>query len=199
MDTRKIPIQNFQHLRTPNTPSDGGPTLQLHVDPKAKLIAVHKFILVPLLWQQEVKASRTEFQTGGPGGCSSGRIGYLVLSNVLDTEENGESQRSVDMQVLNKHAVRFSRQRWCLLGPRRQSTILGMDIIVPIHLTTFITQWGARCKTCPQGYAASQNRYTKRFEEIVIDFPNKTKCIDNTCLRTDTLEESFQTSRNENR
>ena len=34
-----------------------GPSLELHVDPEAKPIAVHKPIPVPLHWQQEVKAS----------------------------------------------------------------------------------------------------------------------------------------------
>ena len=59
-------------------------------------------------------------------------------------------------------------------------------------LTTFITQWGQyRYKTCPQGYAASQDGHTRRFNDIVNDFPNKTKCIDNICLWADTLEESF--------
>ena len=60
------------------------------------------------------------------------------------------------------------------------------------HLTTFSTPWGRyRYKTCPQGYAASQDGYTRRFDEIVSDFPNKTKCIDDTCLWADTLEESI--------
>ena len=34
-----------------------GPPLELHVDPEAKPIAIHKPIPVPLHWQQEVKAS----------------------------------------------------------------------------------------------------------------------------------------------
>ena len=60
------------------------------------------------------------------------------------------------------------------------------------HLTTFITPWGRyRYKTCPQGYAASQDGYTRRFDEIVNDFSNKTKCIDDQCLWADTLEENF--------
>ena len=46
-------------------------------------------------------------------------------------------------------------------------------------------------QTCPQGYATSQDGYTRRFDEIVNDFPNKTNCIDDTYLWADTLEESF--------
>ena len=60
------------------------------------------------------------------------------------------------------------------------------------HLTNFITPWGRyRYKTCPQGYASSQDGYTRKFDEMVNDFPNRTKCIKDTCLWADTLEESF--------
>ena len=57
LDTRQIPIQHFQHLRMPNTPSDGGPAVGTPRRPRSKPIAVHKPIPVPLHWQQEVKES----------------------------------------------------------------------------------------------------------------------------------------------
>ena len=60
------------------------------------------------------------------------------------------------------------------------------------HLTTFITPWGSyRYCSTHQGYIASGDGYTRRFDEIVADFPNKTKCIDDTCIRGDTIEECF--------
>ena len=60
------------------------------------------------------------------------------------------------------------------------------------HLTTFITPWGRyRHKTAPQGYIASGDGYTQRYDEIVSDIPNKTKCVDDTLLWADSLEESF--------
>ena len=40
-------------------------------------------------------------------------------------------------------------------------------------------------KTCPRGYSVSQDVYTRRFDEIVNDLPNKTKCIDETCVWAD--------------
>ena len=46
-------------------------------------------------------------------------------------------------------------------------------------------------KSFPQGYALSQDGNTRRFDEIVNDFPNSTKCIVGICLWADTLEESF--------
>ena len=60
------------------------------------------------------------------------------------------------------------------------------------HLTTFITPWGRyRYKTAPQGYIASGDGYTRRYDELVSDIPNKTKCIDDVLLWSDSIEESF--------
>ena len=60
------------------------------------------------------------------------------------------------------------------------------------HLTTFIAPWGRYgYRTTPQGYIASSDGYIRRFDEIVSDFPNKTKCIDDTCMWADSIEECF--------
>ena len=60
------------------------------------------------------------------------------------------------------------------------------------HLTTFITPWDRyRYKTASQGYIASGDAYTRRYDEIVADIPNKTKCVDDVLLWADSIEESF--------
>ena len=60
------------------------------------------------------------------------------------------------------------------------------------HYTTFITPWGRyRCCTAPQGYIASGDGYSRRFDEIVAEVPDKTKHIDDTLLWADNLEHSF--------
>ena len=92
------------------------------------------------------------------------------------------------MHVLNKDAVRETHHTQ---SPFHQATLVPAGTkktitdawngyhSVPIrekdpHLTTFITPWGPyRYKTCPQGYAASQDRYTRRFDEIVKTSPTK--------------------------
>ena len=59
-------------------------------------------------------------------------------------------------------------------------------------LTTFITPWGRyRYMTAPQGYIASGDDYTRRFDEIASDVPNKTKCIDDTILWSDSITAAF--------
>ena len=59
-----------------------------------------------------------------------------------------------------------------------------------INLTTFITPWGSyRYKTAPQGYLAAGDAYTERFDRIISDIPRKTKCVDDTVLWLNTVEE----------
>ena len=207
LGTRQIPIQHIQHLRMPNTASDGGPPLELHFDPEAKLIAVHKPIPVPLHWQQEVKESLDrDVNLGVLEGVPVGEPVTWCHRMVTARKKNSKPRRTVDKQVLNKHAVCETHHTQ---SPFHQATLVPAGTkktitdawngyhSVPIreedrHLSTFITPWGRyRYKTCPQGYAASQDGYTRRFDEIVNDFPNKTNCIDDTCLWADTLEENF--------
>ena len=60
------------------------------------------------------------------------------------------------------------------------------------HLMTFITLWGRNCYcTAPQGYIASGDGYTCRYDEIVANIPQKTKCVDDTLLWSHSIEESF--------
>ena len=60
------------------------------------------------------------------------------------------------------------------------------------HYTTFITPWGCyRYRTAPQGYITSGDGYTRRYDEITSSIPNKTKCVDDTLLWADTIEDSF--------
>ena len=60
------------------------------------------------------------------------------------------------------------------------------------HLTTLITPWGRyRYRVAPQGYVASSDGYSRRFDEIVSDVPDKTKCIDDSLLWATDLEARF--------
>ena len=60
------------------------------------------------------------------------------------------------------------------------------------YLTQFITPWG-RYQYCsaPQGYIAAGDVYTRRFDDIISDIPNKTKCVDDTLLWASNIEENF--------
>ena len=60
------------------------------------------------------------------------------------------------------------------------------------HFTTFITPRGRyRYKVAPQGYIASGDSYTRRFDEVIMDFPRRTKCVDDAILWSKSIEEAF--------
>lgn len=64
------------------------------------------------------------------------------------------------------------------------------------HYTTFITPWGRyRYKTAPQGYIASGDGYTARYDALVSHIQSKTKCIDDALLWAKDIEEAYTTKR----
>lgn len=68
---------------------------------------------------------------------------------------------------------------------------------VPLHeddryFTSFITPWGRyRYCTSPQGYIASGDGYTSRYDGIVSHINKKTKCIDDTLLWSDSISDAY--------
>ena len=184
-----------------------GPPLALMVDPEATPVAIHSPIPVPLHWQKEVKAGLDrDVNLGVIEPVPVGEPVTWCHRMVVCKKKNGKPRRTVDLQALNTHCKRETHHtaspfHQAMSVPRgKKKTVFDAwngYHSVPIrdcdrHLTTFITPWGRyRYCTTPQGYIASGDGYTRRFDEIVADFPCKTKCIDDTCMWSDTIEESF--------
>ena len=97
----------------------------------------------------------------------------------------GKPRRTVDMQVLNKHAVRethhtqslFHQATLVLSGTKKTITDAWNGYhSVPIrkegrHLTTFITPWGQyRYKTCPHGPPLAAQEPVYPFQCICADY-----------------------------
>eukprot|EP00794_Sanderia_malayensis_P002911 gene2911-3363_t len=181
--------------------------MRLMIDPDATPVAHHSPVPVPLHWQAEVKASLDD--DVALGVIEPVPVGEPVTwchRMVVCAKKNGKPRRTVDLQALNLHATRETHHTQT---PFHQARSVPSNVkktvfdcwngyhSVPlhpddIHLTTFITPWGRfRYKLAPQGYIASCDGYSHRFDEIVSDVPNKTKCIDDTLLWSDTLVESF--------
>ena len=60
------------------------------------------------------------------------------------------------------------------------------------HFTTFITPWGRyRYRSAPQGYIASGDAYTAKYDTLVAHIPCKTKCIDDALLWSADIETAF--------
>ena len=184
-----------------------GPPLRIMIRPDAKPIAFHTPIPVPLHWQEDVKAGLQ--QDTSLGVIEPVPVGEPVTwchRMVICAKRNGKPRRTVDFQPLNSFATRETHHTQSpyhqarSVPPGKKKTVFDCwngYHSVPLHeddrhLTTFITPWGRfRYRVAPQGYMASGDGYSRRFDEIVADIPNKTKCIDDTLLWSDSIEESF--------
>lgn len=184
-----------------------GPPRKLMINPDATPVAYHTPVPVPIHWQKEVKEGLD--QDVRLGVLEPVPIGEPVTwchRMVICAKKNGKPRRTVDFQPLNVHATRETHHT---PSPFHQARSVPHDKkktvldawngyhSVPIrfedrHLTTFIIPWGRyRYKTTPQGYIASRDGYTRRYDAIVSDIPNKTKCVDDALLWADNLKESF--------
>ena len=188
-------------------PMMSGPPMRLNINPEATPFAVHKPIPIPVHWQQDV-------YSGLERDCRLGVIEKVPIGTpvtwchrmVICPKRSGKPRRTVNLQALNDHAVRETHHTEPPFHLARaippntykstfdawngyHSTLLHED---DRHYTTFITPRGRfRYKVAPQGYIASGDGYTRRFDEIITDFPRKVKCIDDSCLWSSSIEEAF--------
>ena len=184
-----------------------GPPMSLQIDESAEPTAHHTPIPVPFHWQEKVKADLDrDVQLGVLEKVPIGEPVTWCHRMVVCAKKNGEPRRTVDFQALNACATRETHHTQ---SPFHQVRSIPHNVkktvtdawngyhSVPLceedkHLTTFITPWGRyRYCTAPQGYISSGDGYTRRFDEIASDFPNKIKVVDDSLLWADTLEESF--------
>ena len=181
--------------------------MRLMIDPDADPVAFHTPIPIPLHWQDEVKAGLD--QDVRLGVLEPVPIGTPVTwchRMVICAKKTGKLRRTVDFQPLNAHATRETHHTQ---SPFHQARSVPHGKLKSVfdawngyhseplhaddrHYTTFITPWGRyRYCSAPQGYIASGDGYSRRYDEIVADVPRKTKCIDDTLLWADSMEESF--------
>ena len=188
-------------------PKMHGPPLRLMVDPNARPVAHHRPINVPLHWAEKVKAGMD--QDVRLGVIQPVPIGQPVTwchRMVVCAKKDGRPRRTVDFQALNKFATRETHHTQ---SPYHQARMVPSGKLKTVfdcwngyhsisldeqdyHLTTFITPWGRyQYRVAPQGYIASGDGYCRRFDEIVSNVSNFTKCIDDALLWSDNIEESF--------
>ena len=184
-----------------------GPPLALSIDPNAIPKPCHNPIPVPVHWQEEVKR-------GLDRDVSLGVLEKVPLGTpvtwchrvVICTKKNGSLRRTIDFQPLNIHATRETHH---FPSPFHQARAIPRDTkktifdawngyhSVPLrkedrHFTTFITPWGRyRYMTAPQGYIASGDAYTSRYDALAAHIGQKTKCVDDALLWSDNIEEAF--------
>lgn len=186
----------------------GSPPLQLHVDTAARPTAVHTPAVVPLYWQEAVKA-------GLDRDVRLGVIERVPLNTpvkwqsrmVVVAKQNGSPRRTVDYQAVNDCSPRQTHHTsspWHLVSSipegKRKSTFDNWHGYHSLELaseedraaTSFISPWGRyRYRTCPQGFLAAGDAYTDRLDRLLQKFERQRRCIDDTLLYDDSIEDSF--------
>ena len=188
------------------TPMSGLP-LPLNVDPSVTPTAFHKPVPVPIHWKDEVKAQLDrDVKLGVIEPVPWGEPTIWCSRMITVAKKNGSPRRTVDLQALNDASV---RQTHHTPPPFHQAMSVPHNTKKTLfdawngyhsqsireedrHYTSFITPWG-RFRYCrvPQGFLASGDGYTRRFDEIIAHVQNKTKCVDDTLLWEEDLEKAF--------
>jgi len=188
-------------------PKMTGPPIKLNVDPEATPSAVHTPAPIPIHWRNIVKNQLDE----------DVRLGVIekVEPNTPNTwchraiwtrKPDGSPRRVVDFQALNKHCIRDTHHTVSPFHQARSIPPCTYRTVtdawngyhsVPVesedrHYLTFITEFGRyRYCTAPQGFIASGDGYTHRYDDIIADVPRKTKCVDDTALWDDHIEQHW--------
>ena len=193
-------------------PLMSGPPLRLAIDTEATPTAHHNPIPVPLHWQDQVKQGLDrDVRLGVIEQVPIGTPTTWCHRMVICPKKNGSLRRTIDFQALNKHATRETHHTQSPFHQARSvpkekkktifdawnwyhSVALHQD---DRHYTTFITPWGRyRYMTAPQGYIASGDGYTSRYDGIVAHHKRNTKCIDDSLLWSDDITQAFMDAAN---
>ena len=184
-----------------------GEPMEIHFKEGATPYAVYTPIRVPVHQEKQVKEGLDKDE----------RIGIIrkvppnnptdyCFRMVIQPKKNGDARRCVDYQPLAKVTQREPHHTptpfsiVSTVPPNTYKTVL--DCWNGYHslplapesrdATTFITQWGRyQYLRAPQGYHASGDVYTQRFDEITKDFTNVSRCIDDSLLWDEDIESAF--------
>ena len=125
---------------------------------------------------------------------------------VVTPKKDGTPRRTVDLQALNDATFRETHHtpspfnQVSRVPPHKKKTLLDAwngYHSVPLSdnakdAFTFITDKGRyRYLRAPQGFHASGDAYTKRFDAITSGTPRYTRCIDDSLLWDDGIEDAF--------
>ena len=186
---------------------NGSPPLELFIDPTAKPVACHKPAQVPIHFRERVEAElRRDVRLGVLEEVPPNTPTTWCSRMCIQVKKSGKPRRTIDLQALNKHAVRqthgaetpFHIASGVPPNTYRTTTDAWNGYhSVPIreedrHVTTFVTPWGRfRYRTTPQGFLAAMDAYNHRFDLVTRDFKDKKRCVDDSILWGDTIEDTF--------
>lgn len=169
--------------------------------------AAHKPIPVPHHWKEEVKRKLdADVALGIIEPVPQNTPTKWCARMVIVPKKDGTPRRTVDLQNLNKVTHRETHHTpspfniVSVVPPKKKKTVLdawnGYHSVLlspeARNATTFITEWGRyRYLRAPQGFHASSDGYTKRFDDITAGFPRLTRCVDDSLLWDNDIATSF--------
>ena len=184
-----------------------GKPLDITFDRDAKPSAVHTPIPVPHHWKKKVKEDLDrDVRLGIIEPVPAGTPTLWCSRMVVAPKKDGTPRRTVDLQKLNAATMRETHHtpspfnQVSVVPARTKKTILDAwngyhSLLLSENArdaTTFITEWGRyRYLRAPQGFHASGDGYTHRFDNITVDTPRMTRCIDDTLLWDSNVESAF--------
>ena len=184
-----------------------GRPMNITFQPGSTPSAVHCPIPVPHHWKKAVKdALDQDVALGIIEPVPQGTPTVWCSRMVVTPKKDGTPRRTVDLQKLNQATLRETHHtpspfhHVSTVPSNTKKTVLdawnGYHSL-PLSpeardATTFITEWGRyRYLRAPMGFQASGDAYTKRFDDITVDMPRKTRIIDDTILWDTSIESSF--------
>ena len=185
-----------------------GPPLEFALKPDAVPRAVYTPAVVPCHWEEKIRRDLDrDVEMGVLEKVGVNDPVTWCSRMVVTRKHNGEPRRTIDLQVLNEASLRQTHptmppfQKAMSIPPGHwKSTTDAFNGYHSVairesdrHLTTFLTPWGRyRYRTTPQGYKASGDAYTHRFDRITVDVRDCDRVIDDSILHKPTVGEMFR-------
>ena len=183
------------------------PPLRLFVDEDAKPRAITAPGQIPAHWVHDVKAGiDRDIALGVIEPVPVNTPDTWTSRMVITAKHDGSPRRVVDYQPINQFAPRQTHHTpspWNIVSTIPAGKVKSVvDCFhgyhsVPIHpadrhYTTFLTRWGRfRYRTSPQGFLSAGDSYSQRMDKIIGDFKDYQKCVDDSIIWDDSIEENF--------
>ena len=184
-----------------------GPPVSFHVSEDARPVKLNTPAPVPLHWQDKVKEDLDrDVNLGVLERVPYGEASDWCHRMVVVRKHDGGPRRCTDLSPLNKFCKRETHPSKSPFHLARSVPGLSFKTVfdawngfhsVPIreedrHYTTFITQWGLfRYVRAPQGFLSSGDGYNRRFDDILAHMTRLVRCVDDSLLHDDNLEEHW--------
>ena len=188
-------------------PTMAGPPAHIHLKDNATPKAKHTPIPVPLHFKEKVKELLDkDVERGIIAPVPIGTPTNWCSTMVITAKKNGSPRRTIDYQHLNSQCKRETHHtsspfHLALQVPKgtKKTVLDAVDGYHSVSLdeesrpyTTFITEWGRyQYLRMPQGYLASGDAYTRRYDEIIKEVPRKVKIVDDALLYDMSIEDAF--------